>query len=369
MSRVYQVLAMKEAESSKMKEPPKRIENEAAVAEPADPETRRSDESLSAAEQNSNFEDDYTTSTVSTGDSEYTDSDSLGEKRLRGESDERCTYHPKDMIPKAIPKDEPKTLIKVQLPDPNFVPKPILKKRPEPVTPEPQVKEEKPAKQSKPLLSKVPLLKRITKLSDDKNRKKKDEIVKNGKVAELKMVAVEVKKEESVPNNVDISSIVAERYGSIVKEYGSGKKPQPVIFKNIDEMKKAAEQQGSDSKLVIKTVVKKKVVQNPVQQRQKQAPPPEKEKKKEKVAEKKRVVETVSLPKHFSELNAEAETNVKHAFNYIINIFMVMVAAWLYIFKSELLAVPFLALAIYRELSGALKNRMPAWLTPQKAPT
>lgn len=433
MNRVYQVMALKEAEKAKAKknyitndvsfsdvrekslmtnnrsnekvvEPEPELEPETEtvlVPEPIldsrekiEPEEKtkvlteaRSDDSLNV-EENSLFEDDYTTSTVSSGDSEYSDSDSLEDGRMRNDFDETNTYHPKEMVPKGIPKEQNQAIKPVPLPDPNFIPKPILKKR-APVKTE--VKEEK--KDEKPkdiiekpkkvvektkssLMSKVPLLKKITKSPLEKYIKPNKNSLndKNNlvKVNNKQMLApIEDKKDKSPEVNIDGNHLIAERYGNIIKEVSS-KRQQPMIYKSTEEMKKALVEQETKEKTEaekkpLKKIIPQKKLIKPVQAKQK----PEVKVPEKPTGPKKRIVkesvnnetiQTVSLPKNFSELNAEAESNVRNAFSYVINIFMVLVAFWLYVFKSEFLAIPFLALAIYREVHETLKNNIPPWI-------
>lgn len=62
------------------------------------------------------------------------------------------------------------------------------------------------------------------------------------------------------------------------------------------------------------------------------------------------------------ELIARAEIKVKSVIDYITDLTMFLVACWLYVFKNELLAIPFLLIMIYRQLTSEIKRRIPNWL-------
>lgn len=59
---------------------------------------------------------------------------------------------------------------------------------------------------------------------------------------------------------------------------------------------------------------------------------------------------------------AVAEANVRSAFAYLTDLAMFLLACWLYIFKDARLAIPILALMIYRQLGEELQKRMPQWI-------
>lgn len=62
-----------------------------------------------------------------------------------------------------------------------------------------------------------------------------------------------------------------------------------------------------------------------------------------------------------------AEENVKSTFRYATDLGMLLLAVWLYLFRSELLALPVLGLLVYRQAKEEVRRRVgrvraPAWL-------
>lgn len=445
MNRFYQVVALKEAEKVKAKKDyislPASIEIKIHSMEDEENKMKRysdntlnqtigedkrdnlttepydreylSNESLNKdknEETGSNFGDDYTASTVSTGDSDFSDSDSLDEDvdGLRHRIEENATYHPsKETTYRGGSQSSQavEVLTKpARLPDPNFIPKPILKKR-DPVARSSPHKDplslEKAAKYPEPLKKKVPLFKKFAKFplekhgfNDKKKNNKKDE-KKLDKSIE-KPIAQPIQ-EKQVKQELELAQdegrTVAEHYGNLVKEYGNNKKPQQQLYTNTNELKKAAANQNNanakasnvtnNKQAPAKTVIKRNVVpQKRVPQKAVTSPKasaPKKEDTKQQMktsdpqtlpvpAEHPAHIETVSVSKSFSELNAEAESNVKSVINYIIDVFMLLVAFWLYLFKDERLALPFLGLTMYRQVNSAVRKKIPSLFT-KKHPT
>lgn len=63
----------------------------------------------------------------------------------------------------------------------------------------------------------------------------------------------------------------------------------------------------------------------------------------------------------------EAEKTVKSTMAYALDISMLIVASWVYMFKDARLVVPILVLLVYRQISSALKDKMPNWMKRKRA--
>lgn len=62
-----------------------------------------------------------------------------------------------------------------------------------------------------------------------------------------------------------------------------------------------------------------------------------------------------------------AEHKVRSTMNYFTDLALFLVACWLYLFKDARLAIPVLSLMVYRQLSDAIKNRLPSWIKRKKS--
>lgn len=58
----------------------------------------------------------------------------------------------------------------------------------------------------------------------------------------------------------------------------------------------------------------------------------------------------------------ETQTKVKSTMNYITDVAIFCVACWVYLFKDARLALPIVALMIYRQLIAILKEKCPKWI-------
>ncbi|KAJ8980937.1 hypothetical protein NQ317_000947 [Molorchus minor] len=63
------------------------------------------------------------------------------------------------------------------------------------------------------------------------------------------------------------------------------------------------------------------------------------------------------------ELIAKAEVKVRSVVDYATDLAMFVVACWLYLFKNELMAIPFLLVMVYRQLQAEISKRIPTWIT------
>lgn len=61
------------------------------------------------------------------------------------------------------------------------------------------------------------------------------------------------------------------------------------------------------------------------------------------------------------QIQAEAETNVKSTISYVTDLAMFAFACWLYLFKDARLAIPVLALMIYRQARMAIERKLQKW--------
>lgn len=63
----------------------------------------------------------------------------------------------------------------------------------------------------------------------------------------------------------------------------------------------------------------------------------------------------------------EAEKTVKSTMAYAMDISMLIVACWVYMFKDARLVVPILVLLVYRQVSSALKDKIPNWMKRKRS--
>lgn len=388
------------------------------------------------------FDEDYTASTVST-DGEYSEEE---EGSLNGEIDrnnytnEEDTYNPRDKIARPLPfnedieeeeeESEREILKPLPLLDPNFVPKPILKRR-ESDTKEPKLSpdkdvskaenqetfEEKPKKEEK-----MTLFKKFTKMPVQKpfpfpkilNKKEPKKAKEDTKKLDLEMpIPAPIKKEEEKLDKIsEEGRTVIDYYGNIVKEYGGQKRPTTPLYLKTEDLKAVAEKQQHErkDKEHQKKVVKSKkrigniVTANKLTVAYAETPNsinrPTKSKQSQKIDKSKlksnhkresqindkqlntnkkdiqqivlKTTEraTIIIPIDYKELEEKAKLNVRSAIDYMVDMCLLMLAFWVYLFKDERLAIPFLILIIYRQLQETLlmdipewfKNHTPSWL-------
>lgn len=404
------------------------------------PDTRQ-DSVNSDKWQHMSFDDDYTASTVST-DGDYSgeeEEDSLTEDIQRESQliEEDETYHPRDKItrPSSVnetieeeeePENEP--LKPLPLPDPNFVPKPILKKRDLDLVSNKTIetkttKQEKNTDNRKKKDDKTNIFTKITKqkpFSFPKMLSKKQ----YGKSSQETLETKEEKssKVETIDENFgDEGRTVIDYYGNIVKEYGSHKKTSTPLYLNTEDLKQVAEKQSSEEAKVQENEVvepKKKIVKksdnskmksnsikakNKVsssnqdtrqkkpansekpkvanvnkeklkasssqQQQQQQQPKPGKVQANDtRVVLKTTERATVVIPIDYKKLEERAKVNVRSAIDYTVDVCLLILAFWVYFFKDERLAIPFLILIIYRQVQETILQNIPDWInryTPQ----
>lgn len=380
--------------------------------------------------QHMSFEEDYTASTVSSED-EYSEEGSLnGDMDRSHYLNEEDTYNPRDKQARPSPvketvddeeESEREMLKPLPLPDPNFVPKPILKRR-EPDLVETKISqdngilksegklksEDKPKKVEKPKKEeKMTIFKKLTKMPVQKpfpfpkllNKKEpQTKLVKNPEIDTNKTV----KKADKIENKIsEEGRTVIDYYGSIVKEYGKQKKSTTPLYLNTDDLKTVAEKQLSESKddaekkiSKLKKIAAKKSTSNQLvsgkdktsnsvekKSRPKQQPKSDKSKldKNEttpiKAQENKSPMigtqqivlttterATIVIPINYKELEEKAKVNVRSAIDYMVDVCLLMLAFWVYFFKDERLAIPFLTLIIYRQLQETLLFNIPEWV-------
>ncbi|XP_045784904.1 muscle M-line assembly protein unc-89 [Maniola jurtina] len=407
------------------------------------PPTPRQNSDNSDKWQQISFEEDYTASTVST-DGDYTDEDevdSLTEEIGReGQLAEEEVYHPRNKTALPQPVDETideeeeeeerEPVKPLPLLDPNFVPKPILKKRvlptPVPTLPartvnankkvEPNKKQETDTEDNQKKEEKMTLFKKIKQKPFSFLNKK--DIDKSTKApTEAKEEKSTKKVEKTVDKYDDEGRTVIDYYGNIVKEYGTPKRPTTPLYLNTEDLKQVAEQQSNKeatndnnnvpdkppepkqpkkkqvkkvSENKVNSVKKKRILPKEKQKPQKDKPKEEKlekpnqqlnnstVKKSEKPpgtrTEDTRVLlktterATVVIPIDYKELEERAKVNVRSAIDYTVDICLLLLAFWVYFFKDERLAIPFLILIIYRQLQETIFRNIPEWIgrhTPQ----
>ncbi|XP_072930725.1 uncharacterized protein MnM [Epargyreus clarus] len=474
MARFYKAVAMKEEQSKHKKEEPvkpeqnhipynninhnirdshekqKPNESNEIVSKPAEtlvktdsvedkdksrPQQVRQDSDNSEGKwQHMSFDEDYTASTVST-DGEYSDEGSLNGDvdRASQYSNEEDTYNPRDKttlslsLKESIEEQEEEEDIEreplkpLRLPDPNFVPKPILKRR-EQSEQNTEVKTETMSLKNgdkngeKKKEDKMTIFKKITKMPVQKSfpfpkiLNKKDSEKVPHKVQKVDNKPVN-KIENTEDKLGDEGKTIIDYYGNIVKEYGSHKKPSVPLYLNTEDLKNVAEKQqlnktikNTEEKKTVKTkktVVKKpennvtaakpkpkksvpdkqtkpnvakvkleEVVNTPVNK------PPEKinkpvtpSKASDKNPQETQIVlrkaerATIVIPIDYQKLEQRAKMNVRSAIDYTVDLCLLLLAFWVYFFKDERLAIPFLILIIYRQLQETLFLNIPEWIT------
>lgn len=367
--------------------------------------------------QHSSFEDDYTASTVSS-DEEYSDEASLdGDVDRADYYHEEDTYNPRDKmtrrspIKKLIEEEqvvEQEMLKPLPLPDPNFIPKPILKKREAPdIQTAPLSIPQKPNGKSitEEKLKKDTIFKKITKMPKQKSfpfpkllsKKEPEKIKKSETTMEKDKIANKLE-----PDKIsDEGRTIIDYYGSIVKEYGTSKKPVAPLYLNTDDLKTVAEKQHSEQKAETTpakkiTKVKKSgaskttgtkeiptkmnnsnsVRKIPPKPKPSNAIKPEsklattvsenrnsdQKKCTQKVLLKKTERATIVIPIDYQELEKKAKLKVRSVIDYTVDLCLLALAFWVYLFKDERLAVPFLTLLIYRQLQETICSLIPGWM-------
>ncbi|XP_045509596.1 uncharacterized protein LOC123705064 [Colias croceus] len=396
-------------------------------------EERQNSEEIDGKWQQMSFDEDYTASTVSTGE-EYSDEDaeSLIEDvdRQSQYSNDEVTYNPRDKIAHQLPNEQTEDTSEIveeniekeyvkplPIPDPNFVPKPILKRREADNVNQLEktmTKVENKVLKNNKKEEKMTLLKKITKMPVQKpfgfpKILNKKEPVKN-KDKEKKDEAIpkeQPKKTEKVDDKLDDGGrTVIDYYGNIVKEYGSHKRLQTPIYLNTEDLKLEAEKQqkGHDNeendaiksksvnenrlenKTIRDKIKKKRIAQKPTQNVKTL---PDKSVKNvllhstktkqqnfvslqnyednenlknienAKVVLKKTERATIVIPIDYQKLEQKAKKNVRSAIDYTVDICLLLLAFWLYFFKDERLAIPFLILIIYRQLQETIFLNIP----------
>lgn len=63
----------------------------------------------------------------------------------------------------------------------------------------------------------------------------------------------------------------------------------------------------------------------------------------------------------------EAERTVRSTMAYVMDVSLLVVASWLYMFKNVWLVVPILALLVYRQVSAALVDKIPKWMKRKRS--
>lgn len=482
MARFYKAVAMKEEQTKHKDDKPPKIENninipytsphrtnEIQISQPPAETTLKTPEifiksdsiegkeykyssrqashdsetSDSKWQQNSmSFDEDYTASTVST-DGEYSDEGSLnGDLDRRSQySNEENTYNPRDKM--AHPTEfreeveeeeeeesEREVLKPLPLPDPSFIPKPILKRReldlPEQKSPPPETNalnsinsidnqiqvNEIPKKEEKNTLfkkfTKMPVQKpfQFRKILSKKEpeKSKKEILSEEGNKKTNKVEKIEHRVSEE-------GRTVIDYYGNIVKEFGGQKKPSTTLYLNTEDLKTVAEKQekkeitteeksGVEKKAskVKKTSANKggtnKVSPNKnkagnsiakpkpkpastekakPEKKAKQSTPSKEEKQNhlqdqlnkkytQQIVLKKTERATIVIPIDYQELEKKAKVTVRSAIDYMVDVCLLMLAFWVYFFKDERLAIPFLILIIYRQLQETLFLNIPEWV-------
>ncbi|XP_050683898.1 uncharacterized protein LOC126978842 [Leptidea sinapis] len=369
--------------------------------------------------QQMSFDEDYTASTVSSG-GEYSDEEgeSLIEDidRQSQYSYEGETYNPRDKIIHQSHNEfievrdeniERELIMKpIPLPDPNFVPKPILKKKD---THMPNTKNsylhksnEKVNKLNKKE-DKINILKKLTNLPIQKpfglpkliSRKDKPKSTDTAiEVNVTKKVSAMESKQDQLD---DEGKTVIDYYGNIVKEYGSNKKSNTPLYLNTEDLKSVAENQeyntreDTEAKSSSKfdenhvSLVKKnkKTTFKKIQGKQQKLDRARKLEKMKSTVNIKEICQennrqkhasslesaqvilktaeraTIVIPIDYQKLEKKAKLKVRSAIDYTVDVCLLVLAFWVFFFKDERLAIPLLFLIIYRQLQETIYFNIP----------
>ncbi|KAG7313021.1 hypothetical protein JYU34_000102 [Plutella xylostella] len=360
------------------------------------------------------FDEDYTASTATSDEDEDEDEGgSLADERRYSEEEE--PYSPRGKLASPSPEPPRAPLKPLPLPDPNFVPKPILKRRGSDIVEPPKIEEEKPPPppEEKPKKDeKLTIFKKITKMPKQKIpfpkllSKKEPAKIPEKKEEEVQKTA----KTNAVQDKVsDEGRTVIDYYSNIVKEYGGQKKPTTHLYLKTEELKSAAEKQQQERKAKVVTKTKKAAAVKPAANsikaaapkskavnsvtkavnsvaKDKQLKPAQKQKsdEKDKVDEKPKLKRRVVAPAagaeearggegvqqivlrtaeratvvtiDYSELEARAQRTVRSAIDHLVDGCLLLLAFWLYVFEDERLAIPPLALIICRQCEAWLRG-------------
>lgn len=384
--------------------------------------------------QQMSFDEDYTASTVSS-EGEYSDEGSFNEDLNRSNySNEEETYNPRDKMARPSPLKESHEEIEeeelsereplkpLKLPDPNFVPKPILKRRESDMIENKQTLEvntlkinQKPKspklKQKSKTDEKLTIFKKITTMPIQKSFQL-PRLNKNKKESEKTEASLPIdnsklnNKTEKVSDKVtEEGRTVIDYYTNIVKEYGSQKKTNTPIYLKTEDLKAVAEQQlemknentaknevfkskkqiskttdikqGSvklktnsiDKSIKIKsspncdknTLLKKTKAVNATRPKTPDNQIKAEKKCTQQVILRKAERATIVIPINYQELEAKAKVNVRSVIDYTVDVCLLLLAFWVYFFRDERLAIPFLILIIYRQLQETLQQNIPDW--------
>lgn len=241
-------------------------ENEIPLKRSPVPEAKPVEAAKEVEEQ---FSDDYTDSTVSSTSS-LIDLKTMHKQILLHDADEMDTYHPRVMEPtkpqSPYRSPDPSQAVEVlskplPLPDPNFVPKPILKRpKAENVDITTKKAPDKPERKSlkqffeRDRKSSSPAPPQFERELSPRNIPENlPEIKIDQPIApntERKLSTAELQKKKKLEirqNSLEENKVAIEYYGDIVRELGgTGKKPKTPIYLNAEEIKKAAEQQEKE---------------------------------------------------------------------------------------------------------------------------
>lgn len=366
-------------------------------------------------QQNVSFDEDYTASTVSS-DEEFSEGSLNGDIDRRSQFSNDDTYNPRDKMARRsslkISSDElsesPLPVKPLPFLDPNFVPKPILKKREVPEV-KPlfivQKYEEKPKPERKLKKDeKMPIFQKITKMPLQKsfpfpkllNRKEPKKVKEE--ITDTDVVKPTKKPEHPKDKITEEGRTVIDYYGNIVKEYGSQKKPVTPLYLNTDDLKEVAEKQVPDNENVVVENKKSVKIKKPSANRTDTKKPSamtkannlvpkmhykskannhentsklvpktgdndSKDQKKctQQIVLKKTERATIVIPIDYQELEKRAKITVRSVIDYTVDVCLLLLAFWVYFFKDERLAIPFLILIIYRQLQETILMNIPDW--------
>lgn len=260
------------------------------------------------------------------------------------------------------------------------------------------------------------------------NTKEDDVKLTKQELIKSKFTAAEKKKLESRQNSIEENKVVIDHYSDIVREMGSSRKRAVPLYLCTDELIKAAEMEQFEEEERLKNEAEIEVVPTKTEERGRENKIKielKKERESSIEVESTKTPDKINLPKKRnlsssktralsktrkrsmskspSALNRvqvpqennyvpvrsslsppaspeprartpeqeifeeQTEVKVKSTITYLTDLSMFLVACWLYIFKDARLALPILALMVYRQIGEAVKERIPKWMKGKKS--
>lgn len=253
------------------------------------------------------------------------------------------------------------------------------------------------------------------------NTKEDEVILTKQDLIKSKFSAAEKKKLESRQNSIEENKVVIDHYSDIVREMGANRKRAVPLYLSTDELMKAAAKEEFEEEeqfkieapteeipAKIEEITKKVVIKKdrepsieiePTKTLDKTNLPKRRnlsssktralsKTRKRSMSKSPSALNRVQLPQENNIRSSlsppaspeprartpeqeifeeETEVKVKSTITYLTDLSMFLVACWLYIFKDARLALPVLALMVYRQIGEAFKDKIPKWMKGKKS--